>query len=34
MLFSGHKTEQEFHKYIRIEKEQQALSVLENRFFD
>jgi len=34
MLFSGHKTEREFYKYIRIEKEQQALSVLKNGFFD
>lgn len=34
MLFSGHKTEREFYKYIRIEKEQQALSVLKNGFFN
>jgi len=33
MLFSGHKTEREFYKYIRIEKEQQALAVLKNGFF-
>lgn len=34
MLFSGHKTEREFYKYIRIEKEQEALSVLKSGFFD
>lgn len=34
MLFSGHKTEREFYKYIRIEKEQEALAVLKNGFFD
>tara|TARA_R110000744_G_scaffold114988_1_gene215049 strand:+ start:402 stop:1694 length:1293 start_codon:yes stop_codon:yes gene_type:complete len=34
MLFSGHKTEKEFYKYIRIEKEQKALAVLKSGFFD
>lgn len=34
MLFSGHKTEREFYKYIRIEKEQKALAVLKSGFFD
>lgn len=34
MLFSGHKTEREFYKYIRIEKEQEALSVLRSGFFN
>ena len=34
MLFSGHKTEREFYKYIRIEKEQEALAVLKSGFFD
>jgi hypothetical protein len=34
MLFSGHKTEREFYKYIRIEKRQEALAVLESGFFD
>ncbi|MGC6438255.1 MAG: phage integrase SAM-like domain-containing protein [Flavobacteriaceae bacterium] len=34
MLFSGHKTEREFYKYIRIEKEQKALEVLKSGFFD
>ncbi len=33
MLFSGHKTEKEFYKYIRIEKEQKALAVLQSGFF-
>lgn len=33
MLFSGHKTEKEFYKYIRIEKEQKALDVLQSGFF-
>lgn len=33
MLFSGHKTEREFYKYIRIEKEQKALEVLKSGFF-
>lgn len=34
MLFSGHKTEREFYKYIRIEKEQKALALLKSGFFD
>lgn len=34
MLFSGHKTEREFYKYIRIEREQKALEVLKSGFFD
>ena len=34
MLFSGHKTEKEFYKYIRITKEQEALEVLKSGFFD
>ena len=33
MLFSGHKTEREFQKYIRIEKEQEALAVSRSGFF-
>ncbi|WP_405608357.1 phage integrase SAM-like domain-containing protein [Polaribacter sp. Asnod1-A03] len=33
MLFSGHKTEREFYKYIRIEKREEALAVLESGFF-
>lgn len=34
MLFSGHKTEREFYKYIRIEKRQEALAVLKSGFFE
>lgn len=34
MLFSGHKTEREFLKYIRIEKKQEALAVLKSGFFN
>lgn len=34
MLFSGHKTEREFLKYIRIEKKQEALAVHKSGFFD
>lgn len=34
MLYSGHKTEREFLKYIRIEKKQEALAVLKSGFFD
>jgi len=34
MLFSGHKTEREFLKYIRIEKRQEALAVVRSGFFD
>lgn len=33
MLFSGHKTEKEFYKYIRTEKEQKALDILRSGFF-
>lgn len=34
MLFSGHKTERNFYRYIRIEKEQKALAVLKSGFFE
>ncbi|ETN94007.1 hypothetical protein [Zhouia amylolytica] len=34
MLISERKTEREFYKYIRIEKEQKALAILKNGFFD
>ncbi|GAB5398961.1 MAG: site-specific integrase [Aureisphaera sp.] len=34
MLFSGHKTEREFLKYIRIVKKQEALAVLKSGFFE
>ncbi|WP_299135492.1 site-specific integrase [uncultured Tenacibaculum sp.] len=34
MLFSGHKTEREFLKYVRIEKREEALLVIESGFFD
>jgi len=34
MLFSGHKTEREFYKYIRIESEQKALHIVKSGFFD
>lgn len=34
MLFSGHKTEREFYKYIRTEKEQEALAVMKSGFFN
>jgi hypothetical protein len=34
MLYSGHKTEKEFCKYVRVEKEQEALSVFKSGFFD
>ena len=34
MLLSGHKTEREFYKYIRIEKRQEALALLKSGFFD
>lgn len=34
MLFSGHKTERNFYRYIRVEKEQKALAVLKSGFFD
>ncbi|WP_405411721.1 phage integrase SAM-like domain-containing protein [Maribacter sp. Asnod1-A12] len=33
MLFSGHKTEREFYKYIRIVKEQESLAVMKSGFF-
>jgi integrase len=33
MIFSGHKTEREFLKYIRIEKKKEALAVLKSGFF-
>ena len=34
MLFSGHKTERNFYRYIRVEKEQKALAILKSGFFD
>jgi integrase len=34
MLYSGHKTEKEFCKYVRVEKEQEALSVFKSGFFN
>lgn len=34
MLFSGHKTEREFLKYVRIEKQQEVLAVIEAGFFN
>lgn len=34
MIFSGHTTEKEFYKYIRIEKEQQALKIAKSGHFD
>lgn len=34
MLFSGHKTEREFYKYIRIETEEKALQIVRSGFFD
>jgi len=34
MLYSGHKTEKEFYKYIRIEKKQEAIAVHKSGFFD
>lgn len=33
MLFSGHKTEREFLKYVRIKKQQEVLAVIEAGFF-
>jgi len=33
MLFSGHKTEREFLKYVRIQKQQEVLAVIEAGFF-
>ena len=34
MLYSGHKTEREFYKYIRTKDEKKALIVLKSGFFD
>lgn len=34
MLFSGHSTEREFYKYIRIEKEQKAINLAKSRYFN
>src|SRR5690606_19723634 len=34
MLFSGHKTEREFYKYIRVERKQEALAALKSGFFE
>ena len=34
MNFSGHTTEKEFYKYIRLEKEERTLNILSNGFFD
>ncbi|MCF8715461.1 site-specific integrase [Joostella atrarenae] len=34
MIFSGHSTEKEFYKYIRIEKEQQALKFAKSGYFN
>lgn len=34
MQFSGHSTEREFYKYIRIEKEQRAVSIAKSGFFN
>ncbi|WP_170284018.1 tyrosine-type recombinase/integrase [Flagellimonas olearia] len=34
MIFSGHKTEREFYKYIRVEKKQEALAAMKSGFFD
>ena len=34
MEYSGHQTEREFLKYIRIEKEQKALAILKSGFFN
>ncbi|BFP40457.1 site-specific integrase [Flavobacteriaceae bacterium GF1] len=33
MLFSGHKTEREFLKYVRVDKQQEIISVIESGFF-
>ncbi|MEE1961194.1 site-specific integrase [Allomuricauda taeanensis] len=33
MLFSGHKTEREFLKYVRIKKQQEVLAVIDSGFF-
>ena len=34
MVFSGHSTEKEFYKYIRIEKEQQAIKLAKSKYFN
>lgn len=34
MIFSGHKTEREFYKYIRVEKKQEALAAMKSGFFN
>lgn len=34
MHFSGHSTEKEFYKYIRIEKEERALSIAKSGYFN
>ena len=34
MHFSGHSTEREFYKYIRIEKEQKAIKIAQSGFFN
>jgi hypothetical protein len=34
MLFSGHSTEKEFYKYIRIEGEERASHIVKSGFFN
>lgn len=34
MVFSGHLTEKEFYKYVRMEREEKALAIIKNGFFD
>jgi len=34
MVFSGHSTEKEFYKYIRIEKEQHAIKLAKSKYFN
>ena len=34
MHFSGHASEKEFYKYIRIEKEQRAIKIAQSGFFN
>ncbi|WP_417371468.1 tyrosine-type recombinase/integrase [Gelidibacter japonicus] len=34
MYFSGHKTEREFYKYIRIETQQKVVQIVDSGFFD
>ncbi|NVN17481.1 tyrosine-type recombinase/integrase [Muricauda sp. HICW] len=34
MHFSGHTTEKEFYKYIRVEKEERTLNIVSNGFFE